>query len=114
MAQRVKDTPSLQSIKSLPVGYAFDSNKSQTLNAPNHRMTSNTVSKNGELSDEPNGNADGYNEESPYSRLNFSVEESPSSGDDDLSANAFTSSRVESKWSDTTSYVIKKVLDNLF
>ncbi|PHT48041.1 Myosin-1 [Capsicum baccatum] len=109
MAQRVKDTPSLQSIKSLPVGYAFDSNKSQTLNAPNHRMTSNTVSKNGELSDEPNGNTDGYNEESPYSRLNFSVEESPSSGDDDLSANAFTSSRVESKWSDTTSYVMKKV-----
>ncbi|KAM3283666.1 myosin-1 [Capsicum chacoense] len=114
MAQRVKDTPSLQSIKSLPVGYAFDSNKSQTLNAPNHRMTSNTVSKNGELSDEPNGNADGYNEESPYSRLNFSVEESPSSGDDDLSANAFTSSRVESKWSDTTSYVIKKKLHSWF
>lgn len=114
MAQRVKGTPSLNSIKSLPVGYAFGLNKSETVNAANHRMASNTVSKNGELLNEANGNADGYSEESPYSRLNFSVEESLSSGDDDLSTNAFTPSRVESKWSDTTSYVTKKVLDNHF
>lgn len=111
MAQRVKGAPSLQSIKSLPVGYAYDLNKSETVNAANHRMASNTVSKNGELLNEANGNAD---EESPYSRLDFSVEESPSSGDDDLSANAFASSRVESKWSDTTSYVTKKKLHSWF
>ncbi|XP_049384122.1 myosin-1-like [Solanum stenotomum] len=114
MAQRVKGTPSLNSIKSLPVGYAFGLNKSETVNAANHRMASNTVSKNGELLNEANGNADGYSEESPYSRLNFSVEESLSSGDDDLSTNAFTPSRVESKWSDTTSYVTKKKLHSWF
>ncbi|XP_060195704.1 myosin-1 [Lycium barbarum] len=102
MAERVKGVASLQSIKSLPVGYAFDSNKSETVN---HRMASKK---------EANGNADGYVDESPYSRLNFSVEESPSSGDDDPSANAFDSSRVESKWSDTTSYVTKKKLHSWF
>lgn len=114
MAQRVKGAPSLQSIKSLPVGYAFDLRKSETVNAANHRMASNTASKNGELLNEVNGNADGYNDESPYSRLNFSVEESPSSGDDDLRADAFNSSHVESKWSDTTSYVTKKKLHSWF
>lgn len=108
MAQRVKGAPSLQSIKSLPVGYAFDLNKSE---AVNHRMASNAaVSKNEELSSEANGNADGYIDESPYGRLNFSVEESPSSCDDDLRTNAFTSS----KWSDTTSYVTKKKLHSWF
>ncbi|XP_009783184.1 myosin-1-like [Nicotiana sylvestris] len=108
MAQRVKGAPSLQSIKSLPVGYAFDLNKSE---AVNHRMASNAaVSKNGELWSEANGNADGYIDESPYGRLNFSVEESPSSCDDDLRTNAFTSS----KWSDTTSYVTKKKLHSWF
>lgn len=108
MAQRVKGAPPLQSIKSLPVGYAFDLNKSE---AVNHRMASNAaVSKNEELSSEANGNADGYIDESPYGRLNFSVEESPSSCDDDLRTNAFTSS----KWSDTTSYVTKKVLRSIF
>lgn len=108
MTQRVKGTPSLHSIKSLPVGYAFGS---QTVNAANHSMASNTIAKNGELLNEANGNADVYNEESPYSRLNFSLDETLSSGDDDLSANAFA---VESKWSDTTSYMTKKVLDNHF
>ncbi|OIT34792.1 myosin-1 [Nicotiana attenuata] len=108
MAQRVKGAPSLQSIKSLPVGYAFDLNKSE---AVNHRMASNAaVSKNGELSSEANGNADGYIDESPYGRLNFSVEESPSSCDDDPITNAFASS----KWSDTTSYVTKKKLHSWF
>ncbi|XP_059278536.1 myosin-1 isoform X1 [Lycium ferocissimum] len=102
MAERVKGVASLQSIKSLPVGYAFDLNKSETVN---HRMESKK---------EANGNADGYVDESPYSRLNFSVEESPSSGDDDPSANAFDSSRVESKWSDTMSYATKKKLHSWF
>ncbi|CAN4123715.1 unnamed protein product [Withania somnifera] len=111
MAQKVKGAPSLQSIKSLPVGYAYHLNKSEIVNAANHRMASSIVSKNGELFNEANGNAD---EESPYSRLDFSVEESPSSGDDDLSADAFTSSHVESKWSDTTSYVTKKKLHSWF
>lgn len=108
MAQRVKGAPPLQSIKSLPVGYAFDLNKSE---AVNHRMASNAaVSKNEELSSEANGNADGYIDESPYGRLNFSVEESPSSCDDDRRTNAFASS----KWSDTTSYVTKKKLHSWF
>lgn len=108
MAQRVKGTPSLHSMKSLPVGYAFGS---QTVNAANHSMASNTIAKNGELLNEANGNADVYNEESPYSRLNFSLDETLSSGDDDLSANAFA---VESKWSDTTSYMTKKKLHSWF
>nr|ABJ53200.1 myosin VIII-1 [Nicotiana benthamiana] len=108
MAQRVKGAPSLQSIKSLPVGYAFDLNKSE---AVNHRMASNgAVSKNGELSSGVNGSADGYIDESPYGRLNFSVDERPSSCDDDLRTNAFASS----KWSDTTSYMTKKKLHSWF
>ncbi|CDP18554.1 unnamed protein product [Coffea canephora] len=86
MSQKGRVSPSFQSIKSLPEGV--------------------------------NGNVDVENDESPYSSLSLSAEERPSVGDclipESSSVQSTGRSHVESKWTDTKSYSVKKKLQSWF
>uniref|UniRef100_A0A5B7AAI2 Putative myosin-1 n=1 Tax=Davidia involucrata TaxID=16924 RepID=A0A5B7AAI2_DAVIN len=130
MSQKAQVSPSLQSIKSLPVEFRFMGlptshgfDKSDAVNANNTNMIPDSIPENGELAAEvvrnTDNNMDQDNDESPYGRLTLSVEEGPSIVDEDLntatsSLQSFVPSRTESKWSDTTSYVAKKKLQSWF
>ncbi|CAI9768449.1 unnamed protein product [Fraxinus pennsylvanica] len=113
-----KGSPSLQSIKSLPVDLSF-------VGSPgNERMmaSENTFGNGAPLTEAEEGYANGNdnvyrNNESPYSRW---TDGRPSVGDDveDLKAvssfESYGQSPVDSKWSDTTPYVAKKKLTSWF
>uniref|UniRef100_A0A5B7A873 Putative myosin-1 n=1 Tax=Davidia involucrata TaxID=16924 RepID=A0A5B7A873_DAVIN len=130
MSQEARVSPSLQSIKSLPVDFRFMGSptshgfdKSDAVNASNNNMIPDSIPENGELAGElvrdTDGNMDQDNDESPYSSLSLSVEERPSIGDEDLNTatsplRSFVPSHTESRWSDTTSYVAKKMLQSWF
>ncbi|CAK9182307.1 unnamed protein product [Ilex paraguariensis] len=112
-------SPSLQSIKSLPVDLRFmglptydSSEKSEALNESNSDLGSQMVAG-------VDINVDRDTDESPYSSLSLSVEERPSIIDEDSNSvtsplRSFVPLHAESKWSDTKSYVAKKKLQSWF
>ncbi|KAL2557658.1 Myosin-1 [Forsythia ovata] len=116
--KKSKGSPSLQSIKSLPVDFSF-------VGSPGNErmMVSDSVLGNGASLTEAeegyaNGNDNVYrNNESPYSKW---TEDRPSVGDDGegmkaaSSFKSFGRSPVDSKWSDTTPYAAKKKLTSWF
>ncbi|KAI3472534.1 hypothetical protein Pfo_030685 [Paulownia fortunei] len=114
--KKVKGSPSLQSIKSLPVdlwsvGYS----------GSDRMISSDTVSENVELSSDGRGDVDLENDESPYCSLDMPAKEGASLGDDGNDLNAkntpirsIKKSHVDSKWSDTTPYTSKKKLQSWF
>ncbi|CAA2978599.1 myosin-1 [Olea europaea subsp. europaea] len=113
-----KGSPSLQSIKSLPVDFSF-------VGSPGNErmMAADSTSGNGTpLTEAEEGYASGNdnvyrNNESPYSRW---TEDRTSVGDDGEDLKAVSSFKslgrlpVDSKWSDTTPYVAKKKLTSWF
>ncbi|KAA8528899.1 hypothetical protein F0562_033613 [Nyssa sinensis] len=128
--QKAQVLPSLESIKSLPDDFRFMGSltfhgfdKCDGVNANNTTMIPDCKPEDGELAGEfvtdTDDNMDQDNDESPYGRLNLSVEERHSLVDEDLNngtypLESFVPSRAESKWSDTTSYVTKKKLQSWF
>lgn len=125
MSQKTQSTPHLQSIKSLPVDFRFmdssasdPSQNSEALNGNNGTMAYGSIPENGEFADEvveDMNNSIGRNDdESPYSRLTLLVDERPPTIDENLDSatsplQSPDPSLDESKWSDTTTYVAKKV-----
>ncbi|KAK3033693.1 hypothetical protein RJ639_033917 [Escallonia herrerae] len=113
----------LQSIKSLPVEIRFVGSSTDAANSGNSRGIFESLPENGELRGKV---VKGYDEmadrddnESPYSTVALSVEERPSASDQTLTTVAsplrsFGTSRGDSKWSDTTSYVSKKKVHSWF
>lgn len=125
MSQKGRVSPSLQSIKSLPVDFRSRGlpNSQHLLEKSGGGIASDRNVVNGEVMSDVmeegiNGNADVENDESPYSSLSLSAEERPSVGDDLISERSSVQStgrsHVESKWSDTKSYSVKKKLQSWF
>ncbi|KAL7149705.1 hypothetical protein ABFS83_05G058600 [Erythranthe nasuta] len=102
--KKVKGSPSLQSIKSLPVDLRFVGSSGS-----NRMNLSDNVSGNVELSsDSAEGRSDiGLeNDESPYYNLDMPAKNTPT--------RSIKRSNVDSKWSDTTPYTTKKKLQSWF
>ncbi|KAL3651202.1 Myosin-1 [Castilleja foliolosa] len=114
--EKVEGSPSLQSIKSMPVDFRFMGGDGM--------MLSDTVSENVEaLSDSSQGTANGIgdagldNGESPYCSLYMSANGEDSLGDDDdvdfkgtaIPVGSPEQAYVDSEWSDTTPYATKKI-----
>ncbi|KAL7180755.1 hypothetical protein ACSBR1_039755 [Camellia fascicularis] len=131
MSQKTPVSPSLQSIKSLPVDFRFmgsptprPSESFDAVNPSNSNMIPNAIPENGDVarevvegSEEVNNNMVPDNDESPYSRFTVTVEARSSVGDEDLDLattplRPFAPLRTESKWSDTTPYSAKKKLQS--
>ncbi|CAN6885159.1 unnamed protein product [Brassica oleracea] len=107
MAQKV--SPSMQSLKSLPADYRFDGENSS------FGLTNSSIPRQGGLR---NGvsqadTAAGDSEDSPYSRHGVSVEEQSLTDDVDPSAAAMPLPHSdERRWSDTSAYARKKILQS--
>ncbi|CAI9097053.1 OLC1v1033349C1 [Oldenlandia corymbosa var. corymbosa] len=130
MSQKGRASPSLQTIKSLPVDLrSVGSSNSQYLaksNGANASIGGDTaeslVENGGRLSgvmESVNGIASADNDDSPYNSLNLLPEERPTSADDDLDSVASSlrspgPTRVDSKWSDTKTYSSKKKQQSWF
>lgn len=128
MLQKSQGLPSLQSIKSLPIGVRFMRSptsdrleKTDAVNTENSDAIRLSITENDHLGNgvteevEDSAQNDG-NEDSPYSVNAISVEDRPSAGDDDLDTVAAPSPSIlmsrDHRWTDTTSYAAKKVLSN--
>ncbi|KAK4481570.1 hypothetical protein RD792_012472 [Penstemon davidsonii] len=121
--KKVKGSPSLQSIKSLPVDFRIAG-----YSTSDRIMLSNTISENVEfLSDAAQETTNGRsklgsdNDESPYGSLVMSAKNETSLGDEDDDVKAVETPKqtskqlhVDSKWSDTTPYASKKKLQSWF
>ncbi|GFS39645.1 P-loop containing nucleoside triphosphate hydrolases superfamily protein [Actinidia rufa] len=128
MSKKTQVSPTLQSIKSMPVDFRFmgsPMSQSSEKSESNTGMIPFAIPENGNLAGEVveggedvNNNMDQDNDESPYSRFNTSVEARPSVGEEDLDLTpplrSFVPSRTESKWSDTNAYAAKKKLQSWF
>ncbi|XP_027151640.1 myosin-1-like [Coffea eugenioides] len=125
MSQKGRVSPSFQSIKSLPVDLRLRGlpNSQHLLEKSGGGIASERNVVNGEVMSDAmeegvNGNVDVENDESPYSSLSLSAEERPSVGDglipENSSVQSTGRSHVESKWTDTKSYSVKKKLQSWF
>nr|XP_027098117.1 myosin-1-like [Coffea arabica]XP_027098118.1 myosin-1-like [Coffea arabica] len=125
MSQKGRVSPSFQSIKSLPVDLRLRGlpNSQHLLEKSGGGIASERNVVNGEVMSDAmeegvNGNVDVENDESPYSSLSLSAEERPSVGDclipESSSVQSTGRSHVESKWTDTKSYSVKKKLQSWF
>lgn len=125
MSQKGRVSPSFQSIKSLPVDLRLRGlpNSQHLLEKSGGGIASERNVVNGEVMSDAmeegvNGNVDVENDESPYSSLSLSAEERPSVGDglipENSSVQSTGRSHVESKWTDTKSYSVKKVFVGSF
>ncbi|XP_058090260.1 myosin-1-like isoform X2 [Magnolia sinica] len=115
--------PSLQSIQSLPVDFKFIGSpgsqpveNSDAPNADNDKRVSSNLHENDALAGEDSvGNMDQGNDDSPYGRKITSIEERSSEGDEDSDSGAsrlthVSPSSADGRWSDTTSFGLKKKL----
>ncbi|KAL3840521.1 hypothetical protein ACJIZ3_025112 [Penstemon smallii] len=121
--KKVEGSPSLQSIKSLPVDFRIAG-----YSTSDRIMLSNTISENVEFSSDAaqettNGRSKlgSDNDESPYGSLVMSAKNETSLGDEDGDVKAVETPKqtskqlhVDSKWSDTTPYASKKKLQSWF
>ncbi|GFS42512.1 hypothetical protein Acr_00g0080230 [Actinidia rufa] len=123
MSKKPQVSPTLQSIKSMPVDFGFmgsPTSQSSEKSESNTGMIPIAIPEDGELAGEVvedgkdvNNNIDQDNDESPYCRFNTSFEARPSVGEEDLDLTPsplrlFVPSRTESNWSDTNAYAAKK------
>ncbi|EPS59236.1 hypothetical protein M569_15574 [Genlisea aurea] len=112
---KVLGSPSLQMVKSLSSDFRLIADSIEDRAMFPGAASENVVEVSREdLEDDVvhNGVGDGlFNDESPYSSLDMSSKDESSSGDrsSTLVRPAMQSSRVDSKWSDTTPYLKKKV-----
>ncbi|XP_052204413.1 myosin-1 [Diospyros lotus] len=127
MSQKTRASPSLQSIKSLPVDFrilglgSYPSENSDSANTSNGSMILNAIPENGDLAvgrgQDIGSDMDQDNDESPYNRFDVSAEVRPSVDDEDRDLapsplRSFVPSRTDSKWSDTNAYAAKKKLQS--
>lgn len=132
-ASESRSPPSLQSIKSLPVGFRFTgsptsgvSGQSDDVNTENSNVICDSIPENGDLSGEVvgaiedgAGEMDQASDDTPYDRKTIAIDERPSVGDEDLGfvaphLRSVAPSRSEFRWADTTSYAAKKKLQSWF
>ncbi|XP_024015049.1 myosin-1 [Eutrema salsugineum] len=117
-----KVTPSMQSLKSLPADYRFDgspvSDRLESSSGSSVGLTNSSIPRKGGLRNgvSPSDNATaGDSEDSPYSRHCVSVEEQSLTDDvDPGSATMPLPQSDERRWSDTSAYARKKILQSWF
>ncbi|CAA7036455.1 unnamed protein product [Microthlaspi erraticum] len=113
MSQKV--IPSMQSLKSLPANYRFDGSPISDPSSASVHLNSSNLPRKGGLSNGVNGaeTAAGDSEDSPYSGHIVSTEEESLTGDVDLGAATMPLPHSdERRWSDTSAYARKKILQS--
>ncbi|KAM6566645.1 hypothetical protein CsatA_025773 [Cannabis sativa] len=130
MSQKSRPPPNFQSIKSLPGDLRLMGSptsdqfgKFGDAKLGHSDMTSSSIPENSDsgdvVVDNGVGSMDQVNEDSPYGTNIVSVEERPSSGDEDSDSVAppvpsVSACRSEHRWGDTNSYAAKKKLQSWF
>ncbi|PIA35399.1 hypothetical protein AQUCO_03500049v1 [Aquilegia coerulea] len=121
-AMKTRGTPSLSSMRSLPVDFRFiGSPSSRPIGLPDKvdeeevNYKTQSSQNNGLSVDDNAGNLDLINDDSPYSKKFTSIEERPSESEEYPEVAtpplpALSPSHTESRWSDTSYYAAKKKL----